>query len=150
MDLKIIKYDSPEYKEMIALRHKILREPLGLNFTEKDFERDRNDILLGVYFPNSKQMVGCCILSPLNDHTVQLRQMAIDSHQQGKGTGSEMLQQAEKVASERNFGYVYMHAREVAVAFYKKHGYTIESDKFIEVGIPHFEMLKQLKQIYNG
>lgn len=145
MDLKIIKYDSPEYKEMVRLRYRILREPLGLDFTEKDLERDKNDILIVAYYPNSEQMIGCCILSPLNDHTVQLRQMAVDNHGQRKGNGSEILLYAEKIALERNFGYVYMHARQVAIDFYKKHGYAIESDIFTEVGIPHFEMLKQLK-----
>lgn len=144
MDFKLINYDSPEYREMIALRYKILREPLGLDFKEKDLERDKNDILLAAYLPDSNKMSACCILSPLNEHTVQLRQMAVDSNQQARGIGRRLLQYAEQIATGRNFGYVYMHAREVVIGFYKKQGYSIESDVFMEVGIPHYEMLKKL------
>ncbi|MBB4036231.1 putative GNAT family N-acyltransferase [Dysgonomonas hofstadii] len=144
MDFKVIGYKTPEYEQMVSLRTKILRKPLGISFSEDDLERDRNDLLLAAYFPGSDQMVGCCILTPLSDITIQLRQMAIDDFYQGKGLGSELLQFAEQVAADRNFEYLYLHARKVAADFYKKHGYTIESDQFTEVGIPHYEMIKKL------
>ncbi len=144
MDFKVIGYKTPEYDAMVALRTKILRKPLGLTFSEDDLERDKNDLLLAAYFPGSGQMVGCCILTPLSQVTIQLRQMAVDDFQQGKGLGSELLQFAEKAAAERGFEYLYLHARKVAADFYKKHGYSIESDQFTEVGIPHFEMMKKI------
>jgi GNAT superfamily N-acetyltransferase len=144
-DFKIIEYKTDEYRQMVSLRTKILREPLGLTFSEEDLDRDRNDLLLAACFPDSCRMVGCCILTPLSEATIQLRQMAVDDFYQGKGLGSELLQYAEQVAVERNFEYLYLHARKVAVGFYKKQGYTIEGDLFTEVGIPHFEMMKRIK-----
>jgi len=145
MDFKVIGYKTPEYEQMVSLRTKILRKPLGISFSEDDLERDKNDLLLAAYFPDSDQLVGCCILTPLSGVAIQLRQMAIDNSYQGQGLGGKLLQFAEQVAAERNFEYLYLHARKVAVDFYKKHGYTIESDQFTEVGIPHFEMIKALK-----
>ncbi|MDH6307866.1 putative GNAT family N-acyltransferase [Dysgonomonas sp. PFB1-18] len=145
MDFKIIGYKTAEYDQMVALRTKILRKPLGISFSEEDLERDKNDLLLAAYFPGSDQMVGCCILTPISEVTIQLRQMAVDDFYQGKGLGSELLQYSEQVATERNFEYLYLHARKVAVDFYRKHGYTIEGDQFTEVGIPHYEMIKRLK-----
>lgn len=145
MDFKVIGYKTPEYEQMVTLRTKILRKPLGISFSEDDLARDKNDILLAAYFPDSDQMVGCCILTPLSQVTIQLRQMAIDDFYQGKGLGSELLKFAEQVAVERNFEHLYLHARQVAVEFYKRHGYTIESDQFTEVGIPHYEMMKRIK-----
>ncbi len=145
MDFKVIDYKTDEYRQMVSLRTKILRKPLGLTFSEEDLERDKNDLLLATYFPDSRQMVGCCILTPLSEVTIQLRQMAVDDFYQGKGLGSELLQYAEQVAAGRNFEYLYLHARKVAVGFYKKQGYTIEGDQFTEVGIPHFEMIKRIK-----
>jgi len=147
MDLKVIGYKTPEYDLMVSLRTKILRKPLRLTFSEDDLERDKNDILLAAYFPGSEQMIGCCILTPLSEVTIQLRQMAIDDFYQGKGLGSELLQYAEQVAAERNFEYLYLHARKVAVDFYKRYGYSVESDQFTEVGIPHFEMIKRLNTL---
>jgi predicted GNAT family N-acyltransferase len=39
---------------------------------------------------------------------------------------------------------VVLHARETAVSFYKKLGYTKEGNVFEEVGIPHWKMTKPL------
>ncbi len=145
MDFKVIEYKTDEYRQMVSLRTKILRKPLGLTFSEEDLERDKNDLLLAACFPDSRQMVGCCILTPLSELTIQLRQMAVDDFYQGKGFGGKLLQYAEQIAAGRNFEYLYLHARKVAVGFYQKYGYTIEGDQFTEVGIPHFEMMKQIK-----
>lgn len=145
LDFKIIEYKSAEYDKMVELRHRILREPLGLVFTDQDLQKDEKSLLLVATFPGSDQIVGCCILSPISEYTMQLRQMAVDNFYQGKGLGHELLQFAEKTASKYNYEYIYLHARQVAVNFYKKNGYTIEGDQFTEVGIPHFEMLKRIK-----
>jgi len=144
MDFKIIKYKSEEYDEMVSLRYEVLRKPLGLTFSEQDLEKDKNDLLLISRYPNNGEMTGCCILTPLNEQTAQLRQMAIAAFCQGKGLGGELLSYAESVAREYRFEYIYLHARKVAVDFYKKQGYSIEGDQFEEVGIPHFEMIKKL------
>lgn len=145
MELKVIAYQSSEYDEMVALRYSILREPLGLVFTEMDLLKDADDLLLVARSSDDNRITGCCILTVIDKDTVQLRQMAVASSMQGKGVGSRLLLFAESVAKERHFGYICLHARKVAIGFYKKHDYIIVSDEFTEVGIAHFEMLKQLK-----
>ncbi len=144
MDFKIIKYKSEEYDQMVTLRNEILRKPLGLTFSKQDLEKDKNDFLLISCYPNDGEITGCCVLTPLNEHTAQLRQMAVADFCTGKGLGSELLAYAERIAIENGFSYIYLHARKVAVGFYKKQGYTIEGDQFEEVGIPHLEMMKKL------
>lgn len=146
MDFKIIEYKSSEYDRMVNLRYRILREPLQLTFSENDLAKDKDDILLGAFFDNSEQIVGYCILTHLNENTVQLRQMAIDTFYQGKGLGNDLLSYAEQVSLKKKYRYIYLHARKVAVSFYKKNGYTTEGDQFTEVGIPHFEMLKHIEE----
>ena len=44
MTIKTIAYHSPEYEEMLALRYRILREPWGLNFSEKDLQQEKDDV----------------------------------------------------------------------------------------------------------
>lgn len=146
MEFKIIKYKSELYDLMVDLRYEVLRKPLGLSFSEQDLERDKDDILLISHYPNDGEITGCCILSILNEYTVQLRQMAVAGFCRGKGLGAELLDYAEKVATEHGYEYIYLHARKTAVGFYKKQGYSIEGDQFEEVGIPHFEMMKKLNK----
>lgn len=146
MICRFITYQSPEYSDMVNLRYKILREPLSLTFSEKDLLKDKHDTLIGCFNEKDNTLVGCCILTPNTEVTIQLRQMAVDNQYQrhNLGIGAQLLSFAEEFAKNKDYEYIYLHAREIAVYFYKKHGYTIESDKFEEVGIAHFEMLKNI------
>ena len=140
----IIKYKSRDYEEMVALRHKILRQPLGLNFSEEDLLPDEKDILLGLSAPRPRRIAACCILSPVDDRTVKLRQMAVDDIIQKSGLGKNLLSFAELIAKKEDFKIIILHAREVAVDFYKKNGYEIKGEEFTEVGISHYKMTKLL------
>ncbi len=130
---------------MLVLRHKILREPLGLTFSEKDIEKDKGDILMALVLPKEQKMLACCIFTRVDEHTVKLRQMAVDREQQKSGLGTSMLSFAEYVAEREGFEKIVLNARKVAVAFYQKYDYKIIGEEFTEVGIPHFRMEKRIK-----
>lgn len=144
MNLKEVIYGSEEHKATIALRNKILRDPIGLVFLEQDLKDEEDAFHIGCFSWKSGELIGCCFFTPLSDTTIKLRQMAVDTAYQQIGIGSKVISFAEELAKEKGFEYVYLHARKEAVEFYKKHGYTLESDEFMEVGIPHFEMLKKI------
>ena len=46
MALKIIDHGTKEYKQMVNLRYNILRKPLGLNFTEDELDKEKNEVLI--------------------------------------------------------------------------------------------------------
>lgn len=142
MALKIIDHGSKEYREMVDLRHQILRRPLGLGFTEADLEAEKNDILIGVY--EDDKIEACCILTKTDPRTVKLRQMAVSSGLQGKGIGRVLMSFAENIARDHGYRRLTMHARKSALGFYEKHGYKVCSDEFEEVTIPHYVMEKEL------
>lgn len=143
INIKTILYNSAAHKQMIDLRNDILRKPLGLSFTPADFQKEQQDILIGAFEVN--KIVGCCVLTKVNERIIQLRQMAVNNEFQGKGVGKQIVQYAEKIAQEEKYETIMMHARSVAVSFYKKLGYAIEGNEFMEVSIPHFMMKKNLK-----
>lgn len=140
--MRIIEYGSCDYQEMVQLRDRILRRPLGLTFPAEYLRQEINDVLIGCF--DNGRILGCCILTPLNDVTVQLRQMAVDNGLQGKGTGSRILAFAEAQARSNGFAELMMHARKEAAPFYTRNGYDVRGDEFEEVGIAHYEMFKRL------
>lgn len=139
---RIIKYGTADYDRMVALRYKILREPLGLTFSAEYLEKENEDTLC--VCENEGKIVGCCILTPVDKSVVQLRQMAVDDSVQKKGVGGKLLLFAEESAKENGFDKIVLHARKVAIGFYLKYNYGIVGNEFEEVGIPHFEMQKIL------
>ena len=142
MGLKQIDHGTREYDQMIQLRKQILRQPLGLSFSEDELEHERHNILIGAY--DDDEMLGCCMLCPINHHTLRLRQMAVQNNLQGKGIGASIMSFAENLARDKGYQKIVMHARDTAIGFYEKLGYKVKGDGFIEVNVPHHVMEKEL------
>lgn len=137
---KIIDYNSPEYKAEIELRERILRQPLGLKFSEVDLEGEKTHIHIGAF--EDEQLVGCLLLVERDSNTLKMRQVAVETDLQGQGIGGKMVSFAEFYAIENGYCRIELHARHNAVQFYLDLGYTGIGDPFIEVTIPHLKMIK--------
>lgn len=142
MPIKQIDHGTKEYKQMIDLRMDILRKPLGLTFTETDLDKEKEDILIGAF--EEDKMLGCCLLTKLDNKRVRLRQMAVQNNLQGKGIGATMMNFAENVARDHGYKCMVMHARKTAIGFYEKLGYKVVGEEFEEITIPHYMMEKKL------
>jgi GNAT superfamily N-acetyltransferase len=121
MNLHIIpiEFGTPEYCESIALRTKILRIPLGLEFDAKKLAEEYDSIHLGCYTPNLG-LTACLVLEKIKNDIVKMRQVAVDTDFQGKGIGSILVTESERVVKELGFTKIVCHARESAVSFYFK------------------------------
>ncbi|MEI9934156.1 MAG: GNAT family N-acetyltransferase [Ferruginibacter sp.] len=142
MAIKQIDYGTKEYKKMVELRYEILRKPLGLSFTEAHLAKDKDAILIGVF--DEDEILASCVLSPVDDQTLRLRQMAVQKNLQGKGIGESIMNFAENLARDKGYKSLMMHARDSAIGFYEKFGYKVKGDQFIELDTPHHVMEKQL------
>jgi predicted GNAT family N-acyltransferase len=127
---------------MVNLRYNILRKPLGLNFTEDELEKEKNEVLIAAF--EDDQMLGCCMLVKIDDRTMRLRQMAVPNNLQGKGVGRALMNFAENISRDLGYKRITMHARKNTVGFYEKFGYKIIGTEFIEITVPHFQMEKSL------
>lgn len=142
MGLKQIDHGTKEYKQMVALRYQILRQPLGLNFTNEELEKEKEDLLIAAF--DDDDMLGCCMLTKQSNQTLRIRQMAVQNNLQGKGIGASLMSFVETLARDKGYRLLMMHARLTAIGFYEKFGYKVNGDQFIEVGIPHHVMEKAL------
>ena len=143
MGLKQIDHGTADYRKMVQLRNEILRKPLGLSLTQQDLDKEENDILIAAY--DDDEMLGCCVLSPVDGNTLRLRQMAVQGNLQGKGIGASIMSFAENIARDKGYKKLYMHARNNAIGFYEKFGYKINGNEFEEINIPHHIMEKKIK-----
>ena len=142
MGLKQIDHGTNEYKQMVALRYSILREPLGLNFSAEELENEKDNILIAAY--EEDDLLGCCMLKKINPQTLQLRQMAVKNNLQGKGIGASIMSFAETISRDRGYRSIIMHARDTAIGFYEKFGYKVKGEPFIEINLPHHVMEKKI------
>lgn len=138
----IITIAHPLYAQVIDLRHRVLREPLGLDIRNDDLEAEAEQLIF-IYEEQGK-VLGCVLLQHYDADTFKLRQMAVDTGIQGKGIGAELINAVDVYAVQAGKHKMLLHAREVAVPFYEKLGYEVTGPEFTEVGIPHRKMEKLL------
>jgi N-acetylglutamate synthase-like GNAT family acetyltransferase len=142
MALKMIDHGTKEYQQMVHLRNEILRKPLGLKFTEAELQQEKDDVLMGAF--EDDRILGCCLLTKVDDKTIRLRQMAVPNNMQGKGIGRALMIFAENIARDLGYKVLLMHARKTATGFYEKLGYSVSGNEFEEVTLPHYVMEKSL------
>ena len=140
--LRVVDFGLPEYFATVELRRRILRWPLGLDFTPEELAAEQRDFHVAAM--NDDDAIGCLVLTPQNKTTVKMRQVAVEPEWQGKGYGKHLVEYSEQVARAEGFTTMVLHARENVVPFYLKLGYFLEGEPFEEVTIPHRKMVKSL------
>lgn len=156
---EIIAHNSDAYREEIDLRMRVLRAPLGLTFTPEQLAAEAGNLHIAVYLDD--RMAGCLMLQPeapddihqaeagaggeeIEPDTAKMRQVAVDTPLQGQGIGRVLVTFAEEIARQHGYRRIRLAARESAIPFYTRLGYTPHGDLFDEVTLPHLEMRKLL------
>lgn len=138
-----IPQTQQEWDSYYDLRYRILREPLG---KERGTERNEGDETATHFalFEN-KELLAVARLDRVDETTCQARFVAVESHLQGKGYGKKIMTALENEAIALGYEKLVLHARDYALPFYEKLGYTLvgPSYKLFDV-LQHFEMFKVL------
>lgn len=145
MSFEEYQFATPSYALSVALRYKILCAPLEMEFSEEDLSREWKDIHLGA-FNKEGLLCACLVMTPIDQVSIKMRQVAVDDGIQGQGIGSKLVHFAEKVVRKRGFQKIVLNARNLAIIFYERMNYEKVGKEFIEVGIPHYKMVKKLHQ----
>ena len=139
--LRRIEHGSADYLAAVALRRRVLRTPLGLDFTAEQLAAEIGDDLLAAF--EDGHVAGTLVLTP-HENALKLRQMAVAPELGGQGIGARLIAFAEAVARDEGFKQIVLHARVSAQGFYEKSGYRAEGEIFTEVTLPHIAMAKTL------
>ena len=146
IDIVNAEVGSASHREMVALRHRVLRAPLGLAFTEEQLAAEKDQVHLALRHDDI--VVGAVLLVPPDaGGTARLRQMAIEPSFERRGFGKRLLRHGEDLLLQRQATKITLAAREHAVRFYERFGYVAQGGFFIEVTIPHRLMVKRLMEV---
>jgi predicted GNAT family N-acyltransferase len=133
-----------EFEKYYDLRWRILRAPWDQpRGSEKD-EKEDGAIHVMVY-EKDKIPVGVGRVHFNSAEEAQVRYMAVEEDQQGKGIGAIILKELERSAAQKGAKIIMLNARDNAVTFYEKYGYeVVKKSHTLFDSIPHFEMRKEL------
>ena len=143
--MKIIEpATAKEFEQYYDLRWKILRAPWN---QPRDSERDTDDESSThlMVLDDNNRLIGVGRLHFNSIREAQIRFMAIDVPEQRKGVGSFLLQALETRALQHGASSVTLDARETALGFYRKQGYSPQGPAHtLFNSVAHVRMTKTL------
>jgi predicted GNAT family N-acyltransferase len=148
IELRELTWDSADYDASVALRARVLRQPLGLYPGPEERPLEAKLRHLGAF--EGERLVACLMLEDRGEGRVKMRQVAVDFEHQRRGVGSKLVAFSERVAREAGFREMVLNARVTAVPFYQRHGYEKHGEPFVEVTVTHFAMSKPLAPAASG
>ncbi len=136
-------------KETLFIRQSVLRDGKPLENCSFVGDNELSSLHLGAFL--EEKLIGIVSLiknpNPIfqEKNQVQLRGMAVLPDHRNRHIADKLLRVSEIKLQEKRPTFLWCNARENAVGFYEKFGFTIRGNKFEipEIG-PHFILYKQL------
>lgn len=134
--------NSSSYKDAIEIRKKVFIEeqhvPLEL---EIDDLEDQSVHVIGYL---EHKPVATARLYQKNATTFKIQRVAVSIDFRKKNLGNQLMLEIEHYAKTKHFTKLILGAQDHALTFYKKLGYQVEGVGFMDAGIPHHTMIKDL------
>jgi len=121
------------------VRRKVFGEEMGID-EAIDFDGSDHEATHVVAF-QQQLPVGCGRLQPPEG---RIGRMAVLAGFRGRGLGTSILHRLLREAVRAGIRTLQLHAQEHAIDFYRRHGFAPEGLRFLEAGIRHQKMKRQL------
>jgi len=140
LKIEIVKWiDS--YVSLSMIRAKVFIEEQKVTPQLEWDGLDEEAIHFLVY--KNEKAIGCARAHVIENH-MQLGRMAVLKEYRGEGIGSTLIEKAVKTAKLNQLSCIYISAQCHAIDFYKKFGFEVTSEIYLDAEIPHRDMKLEL------
>lgn len=132
-------------KDMVDIMR--IREAVFINEQNVPAEQEWDDLdTSSIHFLaiDGQYTMGTARLTKETEDCARISRVAVMKDWRGLHIGDELLKSIINEAIEQGFIILTLTAQKHATKFYAHFGFEIVSDEFLEVGIPHVEMVKKL------
>ncbi|MBM7708301.1 GNAT family N-acetyltransferase [Enterococcus lemanii] len=144
--MKIIKRTkdtmSQIYLDALFIRHEVFvkeqQVPIALEIDEQEAKA-----IHFVLYENEEALATLRLL-PLGNHEVKLQRMAVLPAHRQRHFGKDLIVAAQDFAKEQGFNKIKLGAQTTAIPFYEHLGFVPEGEEFLDAGIPHRAMSKNI------
>jgi ElaA protein len=139
-EIRLIR-DSREREAAMALRYEVFCQEQGVSRAQEADGRDGEALHLVAL--EGERVVGTCRLL-IEGATAKVGRMAVERPARGRGLGLRLLRAAEREARAAGARRVALHAQTYAAPLYERGGFIPYGKPFIQAGIEHVAMEKDL------
>jgi predicted GNAT family N-acyltransferase len=127
--------------EVFNIRKKVFVEEQKVPLEEEIDEFENDSIHFVLYDQN--HAVGAGRFRIL-DGIGKVERICVLESSRGKGAGREIMLAIEEYAKQQPLSQLKLNAQTYAIPFYEGLGYKVTSDEFLDAGIPHKTMKKDI------
>lgn len=137
------KVTSSIYLDAVKIRQEVFIIEQGVA-PDLEIDQYEDKCIYFVLYSDDNEAVATCRLLPLNETTIKLQRMAVQKKFRGKDYGRLIIEAVEKYGKEQGYQTITLGAQITAIGFYEKLEYTKYGKKFLDAGIEHYNMEKNL------
>ncbi len=141
VELKLVETEA-EMEAALAVRMRVFVAEQSVPAEEELDDEDAT--ATHVIARHNELVVGTGRMLIRAEGTCQIGRMAVDQPWRRQGVGGQLLLYLEQEARSQGMSQVMLHAQEYVKDFYAAHGYLERGELFLEAGIPHIEMRKEI------
>ena len=134
--------NSTIYKDSLSIRNKVFvdEQQVPPEMEVDEFE-DKTIYVVG-YLDSIP--VATARLLPMKQSTYKVQRVAVLKNYRGRQIGKEIMNEIEHFAIKNKYTSLILGAQDHAVGFYSSLDYKINSEGYLDAGIPHHDMVKTL------
>lgn len=133
---------TAEYQDALSIRRRVFIEEQGVPPHLELDEFEKEAVHFVVY--DDEQAIGAGRFRTYEDHVAKVERICILPEFRGRHLGNLLMDEIERVAKRQEYRTVRLNSQSNAIPFYEKRGYAITSPEFMDAGIPHRVMTKEL------
>ena len=136
LKVEIVKWID-EHESLTMIREKVFIEEQKVT-SQLEWDGMDKEAIHFLAFKN-KKAIGCARAFEIENY-MQLGRMAVLKEYRGEGVGTALIEKAITTAKLNQLSAIYISAQCHAIDFYKKFGFEITSDIYLDAEIPHRDM----------
>ncbi len=134
-----------DWPEIIALRTRVFVQEQGVPAEIEQDDRDATAVHVHARDEAGRVVATGRLLLPADGSTTaSLGRMAADPAVRGRGFGAAVLAELHRQAALAGMAAIELHAQVTARGFYERAGYTAVGEEYLEAGIAHVTMRREL------
>ncbi|MGM0123834.1 hypothetical protein IGI37_001208 [Enterococcus sp. AZ194] len=131
------------YLDALRIRNQVFVAEQGVPST-REIDKDEAYAVHFVLYSDTHEPMATVRLLPIEDNQMKLQRMAVKKEFRGQGLGKIVIAAAETFAKEQGFKKIKLGAQKNAIGFYHELAYQSYGEPFMDAGIEHLSMEKEL------
>ena len=136
LKVEIVKWID-EHGSLTMIREKVFIEEQKVT-SQLEWDGMDKEAIHFLAFKDEKA-IGCARALVI-EYCMQLGRIAVLKEYRGEGIGSALIEKAMTTAKLNQLSAIYISAQCHAIDFYKKFGFEVTSDIYLDAEIPHRDM----------